>query len=343
MPTPIAVPGTNQNYLPGDPSSFTWGQGDWQGTGGGDKAQQYYAFKKFAELFGRNPTQSELDRFAPAYASGDPNKANVTGGNSVVASYYDNQTNTPEKQAADQQAKYQADAPKFYDQINGQFQSSLGRDATKEEKDHFGSLLASGQVDPYTVGNFLSQLPEAVTKQDASFRDSLRSDMSKQDARYFNEQLLPGIQQNFAKSGRSFDSSGFANAAVQAGQQQNTARESYLTNLTAGQYAGNKTNAYNDYLNNVGRLQAGQDYSRNRTDLLADQTTGRINEIQNYAMQKQAYDQYLSRYGKRSSPFAGAAQGALSGGMTGGMAGGGWGAGIGAALGGLLGGFGSQG
>lgn len=311
------------NYLPGDPNSFTWGQGEWAGTGGGDKAQQYYAFKKFAELFGRNPTQAELDQLAPAYASGDKNIANVTGGNSVVAQFYQNQTNTPEKQYADQQAKYKEDAPKYYDQINGQFQSTLGRDASQEEKDHFASLLASGQVDPYTVGQFLTQLPEAVTKQDKEFQNSLRTDISNQDSRYFGEQIMPGIQRNFAQQGRSVESSGFANALGQAAQQQNVNREGFLSNLSASQYTGNKANAYSDYLNSVGRMQGLQDYSRTRSDTLADQTTGRINDIQNFAMQKQAYDQYLSRYGKRSS-----GQG------IGSLAGGGLGAGLGAYFGG---------
>ena len=302
------------NYLQGDPNSFQWGQGQWQGTGGGETAQKYYAWKKFAQLFGRNPTQGELDQLYGAYGAGDANKTNVGQGDSVIAQYYNQQTNTPEKQYADQQAAYLKDAPKFYDQINQQFQSSVGRDATQEEKDHFGSLLASGQVDSYGVGQWLSQLPEAVTKQDQAFRTGLSSDLQKQDAQYYNEQVLPGIQSQFANQGRDINSSGFANSLALAAQGQNRQREGFLSNLTAAQYGGNKQNAYDQYLNSVGRYQGMQDYSRQRTDMLSDQTRNRTYDIQNFNMQKQAYDDYLSRYGKRSS---GAGIGALAGGLLG--------------------------
>lgn len=328
------------------PTEGSWGKGQWTGAGGGDTAAQWAAWKDFASMFGRNPTQQELSQLAGGYSSGDPNKLNFTQGKSVLAQYYNSVSNTPQAQQNAQNKQYLKDAPKYYDQINGQFQSTLGRDATQQEKDHFGSLLASGSVDPYTVGQFLTQLPEAVQKQDADFRTGLSAQTSAEDSRYFNEQILPGIQRNFSQSGRSMDSSSFANAATQAAQQQNTTRESFLNNLTASQYSGNKANAYNDYLNSVGRLQAGQDYSRDRTAQLQDQTTGRINDIQSFAMQKQAYDDYLSRYGKRSNgmgtgigSLAGAGLGAiLAGSVTGGM-GAGQGAMLGSQLGGAAGNF----
>lgn len=339
QPAPNQYVPAGQTPLSGQaPTGNDWGQGQWQGAGGGDTAAQWAAWKDFSSMFGRNPTQQELAQLAGGYSSGDPNKLNFTQGKSVVAQYYNSVSNTPQAQQNQQNATYLKDAPKYYDQINQQFQSTVGREATQEEKDHFGSLMASGSVDAYTVGQFLQQLPEAVTKQDATFRNSLRSDMTTQDARYFGEQILPGIQSNFAKQGRSVDSSGFANAAAQAGQQQNTAREGFLTNLTANQYSGNKANAYNDYLNSVGRLQAGQDYSRARTNQLADQVTGRVSDIENFAMQKQAYDQYLQRYGKRGNVGAGAIQGGASGAGAG--AGfGPWGAAIGGIAGAGLGAF----
>lgn len=326
-------------YLQGNPNEFQWGQGEFQGTGGGVEAQRYYAWKKFSQLFGRNPTEAELSQLAGAYASGDANKANVSGGDSVIAQYYNSQVNTPEQQAKDQQKKYLEEAPQYYDDINSQFQGQFGRDATDEEREHFGSLMASGGLNSYTLGQYLTQLPEAVKKQDAEFQESLRTKTSAEDARYFNEQIMPGIQSNFAKSGRSFESSGFANALAQAAQQQNVNRESFLTNLSAEQYGGNKANAYNEYLNSVGRMQAGQDYSRGRRDQLGDALQGRLYDIQNFNMQKQAYDDYLSRYGKRKSPFAGALGGAFQGASIGATAGGPWGAVAGGLGGGLLGGF----
>lgn len=304
---------TTQAYLHDEDP--VWGEGKWKGTGGGTEAQQFYAYKKIKELFGRPPTQVELDMLSPAFNSGDKNIANITGGNSVVAQYYQNQTNTPEKQQADQESKYLEDAPKYYEKLGAQFRSVLGRDATDDEKAHFGKLLASGQADEYTLGQFLTQLPESVRKQDEQFRSGLRDTLKTEDARYFNEQIMPGIQSSFAKSGRDVASSGFANALAQAAQGQNTSREGFLTGLTSDQYQGNKANAYNEYLNNVGRIDANKNYSRQRTDQLMDRTQQRIYDTQDYAMQKQAYDEYLQRYGKKSS---GQGIGSLAGGLIGG-------------------------
>ncbi len=340
--TPNQYIPTGQTPLAGSaPTDGSWGTGQWQGAGGSDTAQRWGAWKDFSQIFGRNPTEQELSQLTAAYASGDPNKINSSGGRSAIAQYYNAVSNTPETQNAAQNAQWSKEAPKYYDQINGQFQQTLGRDATQEEKDHFGSMLASGQVDAYTVNQFLTQLPEAVTKQDAAFRDQLRTQMSTEDARYFNEQALPGIQSTFAKQGRSVDSSGFANAAAQVAQQQNVNREGFLSNLTASQYGGNQSNAYNAYLNSVGRMQGLSDYSMQRTNQLQDATTARINDIQNFAMQKNAYDQYLQRYGKRGNVAAGALQGGASG-ATAGAAFGPWGAAIGGIAGAGLGAYGQM-
>lgn len=311
---------------------------EYGGAGGSEQAARYYAGQEFYKLFGRNPSELELTQLAPAYMTGDPNKAGVAQGNAAVAQFYSNKTNTPQQQLSDQNAQLQKDAPKYYDQINQQFQSTLGRDATQQEKDHFGSLMASGTTDAYTVGTFLQQLPEAVTKQDAAFRTSLQGDITKADSQYFNEQVLPGIQQNFAKSGRDFNSSGFANAAAQAGQQQNVNRQGFLANLSANQYAGNKTNAYNDYLNSVGRQQGMADYSQQRSDSQNDALLNSISGISNYNTQKSAYDQYLQRYGKRTGGAQGAVGGAAAG-ATAGAAFGPYGAAIGGVAGGIAGYF----
>lgn len=303
-----------------------WGQGQWQGTGGGTQAQRYYATKDFWDIFGRAPREDELSMLQAAYDSGDKNIAGTSAGRSAVAQYFQAQENTPDKQYAKQQAGYQAEAPKHYDAINQMFQGTLGRDATQQEKDHFGSLLASGQVDPYTIGQFLQQLPENVKKQDAEFRNQLSGELQKQDAQYYNEQIMPGIQSAFANQGRDVRSSGFSNSLALAAQAQNRQREGFLSNLSAQQYGGQQANARQDYLNAYGQYTGFQDYSRQRSAQLQDAATGRVNELQNYAMQRQAYDDYLRRYGKRSSglgqgigSLAGMGLGALLAAPTGGM------------------------
>lgn len=308
------------------------------GAGGSQQATDYYAAQDFYKQFGRNPTQSELSMLSSAYQSGDPNVAGLGQGRSAVGQYYNSLANTPDNQAAQKQKQYEADAPKFYDQINGQFNSVLGRDATKDEKSHFGSLMASGNVDGYTIGQFLNALPENVQKQDAEFRKSLNTELQGQDSQYFKEQVLPGVQSTFANQGRDFRSSGFENSVAQAATQQNRQRESFLSNLSSAQYGGSQALAQQAYNQAYQGYQGLQDFSRQRAAQLQDASTNRVNDIQNYAMQKQAYDQYLRGYGKRSNGVGaliggtiGTGVGAYFGGPAGAKAGYGIGSGFGEA------------
>lgn len=256
----------------------------WQ-KGGADNDSKAWLYDYFSKTFGRAPTQDELAQFAPIYRGSDPNITDVAQGNAAVARYHQQQNPTDQ---------YAAEVPKQADAINALFQQHLGRQATPEELNHFGTLLASKQYDAYTLGQVLETLPENVKKQDAAFRDQLSGDLQKQDAQYYNEQVMPGIAQNFAKQGRSFDSSAYAQALAQAAQGQNRQREGFLSNLSASQYGNSQANARADYLGNYA-------YNRDRSNQLADANTSRLNEISNFNMQKQAYDQYLARYGKKNS------------------------------------------
>ncbi len=304
----------DEKYLEGNP---VWGQGEWQGTGGGTKAQEFYAFKDFAKIFGRNPTQQELSMFAPAYGTDDPNKTNQAAGASVIAQYYQNQQNTPDKLFSKQQAEYKKNAPQQYDTVKKMFQGQLGRDASQEELDHFGSLLASGTTDAYQLQDFLKQQPEYQTRQNEQMRQGLSGQMATNDKRQFQEQILPSIQENFAKQGRSFDSSAFANAATQSAQQQNTQREGFLNNLTAQQYGGVQDRAYQDYANQVANQQNLTNQGIQAKYGSIQGTQGRINQISDYNMQAQAYNQYLAKYGKRGglAGLGGALGGAVGGGL----------------------------
>ena len=299
-----------------------------------------YATRDFKELLGRDPTPEELAMIVPAYIGADPHTPNVAGGKAFIAQFAQNERNNPEAVYKRKQEQYLKDAPQHYGTIDQLFQTGLGRGATDQEKAHFGSMLASGQIDPYTLGTYLQQLPEAVKQQDEQFRKGLTSDLQGQDQRYFQENILPSIQSSFAKAGRSVDSSGYAAALAQAANQQNLSREGFLRDLTASQYGGSQARAREDYMGTVARQYGLQDYSRARTDQLSDMMTQRMFDIDNYNRQKSAYDQYLSRYGKRSSglgrgigSLAGMGLGALLAAPTGGMS-----LGVGAMLGGTAGG-----
>lgn len=296
------------------------------GAGGSAQVMKFSAGQKFKELFGRNPTASELSLLAPYYNGNDPNIVNTAGGDAAVAQYYQQISNSPENLAKRQQEQYAGEAGQYGDTIDQLFQSNIGRAATSEEKAHFGSLMASGQYDAYTLGQSLQQLPESVRKQDEEFRKSLSADLQSQGERYFSEKLLPSIQSQFARQGRNVDSSSYAAALAQAGQQQNLDRESFLRDLTANQYAGSQAGARQDYQNYLNRYYQTQDYATQRTDSLSDASRQRLYDVLDYQQQAKDYENYLKRYGKKSTFPSGAAGsllgtglGALLAAPTGGM------------------------
>lgn len=312
------------------------------GAGGSSQSQRFQAQLDFKQMFGRNPTESELAMVSPAYA-GDKNNLNQSVGRAAVAQYFNTFANSPQNVAANQQKKYLADAPKFYDQINGMFKESLGRDATQAEKEHFGSVMAQGGTDTYTLQQFLTSLPEAVTKQDEAFRTNLSNTLQSQDARYFKEQIQPSMEARAVKQGRSLESSGVTNSLALAGQQQNTQREGFLTNLSAAQYAGSQGLAQDAYARAYGLSNGAYDTTSSRLDANSAALYGRQNSMNDYNIQKQAYDEYLQRYGRRNGAASGAMTGLASGAATGAAVGSvfpGIGTAIGAGVGAVVGGVG---
>ncbi len=297
-----------------DPGNFFGGGGGGPGPSG-MRDETLYATEDWQQIFGRAPTPAELAQVLPSYIDvNNPHIPNKAGGKAFVASLFQAQENTPEKLYARQQAEYLVNAPKFYGQIGGMFQSLLGRTATQDELSHFGKLLASGTVDSYQLQDFLKQQPEYTQKADETFRNQLSGQLQGYDKQYFEEQVMPSIQSNFAKQGRSVDSSGFAQALGQAGNQQNQQRQQYLAQLSAAQYGNTQSNAYDAYRqfaqNNMALQQQGS-YAG----------VARQNELTDYQMQSQAYENYLKRFGKRTSPGAAALQGGLSGAAAGAMTG----------------------
>ncbi len=275
-----------------------------------------YANQDFQEIFGREPTAAELAQIVPSYVGTDQHIPNKAQGKAFIAQMYQTQENTPDKIYARQQAEYKAKAPEHYGSVGQSIESALGRKATTEELEHFGTLLASGTTDAYQLQEFLKQQPEYTQKQDQTFRDQLSGQLQENDKRYFGEKILPGIQESYAKQGRSFDSSAFQNAATQSAQQQNTERESFLANLSASQYGGRQQNAYNDYANQVANQQGMSNFNLQSQYQGMLSTQNRANEIMDYNTQSNAYNQYLAKYGKRNpmgAAFGGAVQGAMLG------------------------------
>lgn len=276
----------------------------WGGTGGGDQAQQVYAWNDFVKQFGRNPTQSELAMLAPNYSSGDKNIANQSAGNAAIAAYYNSIANTPGNIQSSQnnanQKAYQAGQAGFDATTNGAFQTATGRAATADELSHFGGLLASGQVDAYGLSQLIGQTAEAQTKQATDYQNTLSSNLQSTQGDYFKNYINPSILSQTAAAGRDPNSSGVQQAEVQAGKQQNYDLQNYLAQFGASQYgqsAQNQQGVYQQYLSNqYGLNNAGISQNLGEQSYLQNQNTN----LQNYQLQQSAYNNYLNNYGKQS-------------------------------------------
>lgn len=301
----------------------------------------------FNDFAGRDPNETELNRFyqevvAPqgSYPGGGspgmPELINRT--DNLIQNGLAGEIQQGKQKQIDEKAKGNVGT------INQMFQTTLGRDATADEADHFGKLLASGNADNYSLTQALQQLPEYQNAQNAKNRADITGQLQKADTDYFNQNLMPAISQNFALSGRSVDPSNqtFANALVSAGNQQNVQREQYLAQLTASDYASTRAQTVNNYLNSVGRSQQLQDQSTIRGYQKDDLVNARANDVSDYYKQQSAYQDYLNSMGRRSSSGLGAAIGSGIGTVGGAVVGGYFGGPMGAAAGASAGGAGGR-
>lgn len=274
------------------------------GAGGSDQATQYYAAQGFAKLFGRNPTQAELAQLAPAYLSGDPNKVNSTQGDAAIAQYYNSMSQTPANMYAQQQSQWAqaAQDPKIQGSVGQLFQSTLGRAPTADEMTHYGTLLASGQADAYTLGQFLQSLPEYQNQQDTQFRQGLDTQLQQSDQNFFNR-VSPQISQQYAMMGRP-TSPAVSVAMTDLAAQLSNNRQNYLAQLSAQQYGGNKTNA----LQNYGQTQQNVQNSiygnaQSQYNNLAG-LNQRVQNISDYNTQALNWGNAMNQYGPGRGPGA---------------------------------------
>lgn len=291
---------------------------------------QLGVYNTFKDQFGRAPSAQELAQFQ-----------GLGAGMVQGISTYRQQVGAPTPQDIynQQQQKYLQDAPKYSDQVNSVFQSQLGRDATADEKNHFGALIASGQ-DPYQIQQALQQTQEYQNTANTKFQNQLQGQLQQSNSTYFNQYIAPALQAQAAQSGRSLDSSGVNAQLANAALQQNQGLQQFLAGTTAQNYQNSTANATNQYNNLMGQQYGLQ--NANVSSGLANQAanTQYGQNLSMYQMQQQAYNNYLNQYGKRqNNALGGALQGGLSGATTGFMLGGPWGALAGGVAGAGLGGY----
>lgn len=247
---------------------------------GGDIAQaRYYAGQDFYKMFGRNPTASELSMLAQAYYTGDKNLTNGANGQAAVAQYYQDQLNSPLVQKQITQAK----SGQYTGTINDLYNELLKRGATSAEVQHFGGLLASGEVDPYELRSFIQQTPEYQSAQDVAFRSQVGNELANLDTQAFGRQKEDVISR-FAGMGRS-GSTALDFALTDLMGRIAEKRQGFLANLSAQQYGSNKENARADYGNILGQMQDTTNYGRS----LNDQYRQRGWNVADYNRQKEDY------------------------------------------------------
>lgn len=242
-------------------------------------------YKAFQNSYGRAPTSNEYNAYANVQRSG----GNVE---SEIASAKMQEDNSPANVYARQQQQWKQNSSQNYGTVDQLIKSSLGRDATQDERDHYGTLIASGQADPYQIQQFLQATPEYQNAQDKTFRSGLDTELQNSDQNFFNR-TKGDIIQKYAQMGRA-TSPALDVALTDLAAKLSDSRQTYLAQLSANQYGSNKDAALKNYSTTqndvLGRI------NQNTTGIL-NNTNANINRTQNindYSMQQDAYNRALS-------------------------------------------------
>lgn len=303
--------GLNQNAGSGDLTQYL--QNQYSGVNSQNDVSNIQALKSFQSIMGRDPNANEYAQIVPIFQQSN----GQTLGNAWLSQY---------KQQYDQNpANRTGEAGKYSDQINQQFQSMLGRAATSDEVNHFGSLLATGNVDAYQLQDFLRGTPEYQTQQDTQFRSGLGKQLEDSDVNFFNR-AKQGVMSQFMQNGTG-NSSALDSALTDLMGQVSQQRDAYLTSLSAQQYGNNKDLALGNYQNTQNQYLQNQGYNRQQSQNQQNYIQGRSDNLTDYNRQMSDYMNFMNTYGGRSKgqnplyAIGGGLLGAGVGGAVGGPAG----------------------
>ena len=289
-------------------------------------------YKTAQDTLGRDLSANEFASFVPYFGSGSPKE--MEAGRAAFAQYAEQQKNSPTGIGQ----KYEQGAEGYNSQVQGVYNDLLKRGATQDELNHFGKLIASGDVDAYTLRQFVSQLPEyrekedaAIsakrTEEDAAARTQLAGELGQYDQDFFNK-AKENVISRYAKAGTmNSPSLDFALTNLMGDIQKQ--RSAYLADVARRDYESNRGFGREDYLQNKGLLRedygnsldqmfGNQAYGRQRSDQLSDLLRGRSYDVADYTTQRQDLMSLLAQQ-----------QGSNRRGGLGSMAGGLIGAGIG--------------
>jgi hypothetical protein len=282
-------------------------------------------YKNASELLGRDITPTEFAQIAPRFGTGSPRDVEV--GRAYLAELATQDAKSPKA--------LQQKAGQYGGDVNTIFNDLLKRGASQDEINHFGSLLASGDVDAYTLRQFVSQLPEytearsaeAAAKQaeeDRLAREKLGTELQGYDQDFFNK-AQENVISRYSKAGiQNSPSLDFALTNLMGDIQKE--RSAYLSDIARRDYESargykrddllaNRGMAREDYLTNLDRMFGQSDYGRQRSDAYSDLLTNRSFGSMDYQRQQDDLLRLLSNQGgtNRNNAFGSMLSGGLSG------------------------------
>jgi hypothetical protein len=271
-------------------------------------------YKAAQDSLGRDLTQNEFAALAPYFGSGTPKE--LEAGRAALAQIAENDKNSPQGL----ERRYQQNASQYGGQVGNVFQDLLKRGASQDEVNHFGKLLASGDVDEYTLRQFVQQLPEYQNAQDTKERQNLSTELQGYDQSFFDK-AKEGVISRYAQAGiQNSPSLDFALTNLMGDIQKQ--RSAYLADLSRQDYSGNKGSARQDYLSQMDQMYGNQNYSRNRGDALSDALRQRSYDVSDYTTQRNDLLDALSRQQNPRRAGIGGSIGGLLGAGVGGLLGG---------------------
>lgn len=268
-------------------------------------AREYNAYAAGQDLLGRDITKQELADFLPKFT----NYKDVDTGRAYIG------------QLAQQEAKSPQALRKKSGQYSGQvtdvFTNLLGRDATANEKDYYGSLLATGEISPYEIEGLVKRGDEYQGQADTKFREGLKDELMG-----YNREALGKAGEDIIgrlKQAGITDAENLGFALTDAEKDLLSQNNQFLSGLSSEQYGGNKAMAVSDYKDILDQYLGNQAYGRQRSDSKLDYLTGRADSLTDYARQKQDMMDFLNSQPKKKKSGLGAAVGTLLGGGIGAM------------------------
>lgn len=245
---------------------------------------KYNIYKSGQEMLGRDLSPDEIAQALPIFSQANGQQL----GNAWLANLKKADEQNPNSKTN------QNKAAGFGNQVNDYFKNMLGRDATPDEKAHFGSLMATGNLDAYGMSQFLQGTPEYQGKENEKFQQGLTQKLTDADMNFFNR-AKQNVLSQFMQQGTS-NSTALDSALTDLMGQIADKRSQYMADLSAKQYGGNQDLAVGNYKDQMGQYLNEQGYNRGVSSRNMDYLQGRSNELTDYQRQM---DDYMKFYGSQ--------------------------------------------